>query len=262
MKTELPMNLVNQNPESSEHRTTWHYPGRYRVLLCTLFFAVCGFCFSSTTFAQKSEKTELLEKKYKRAMSSIATAYNESRRNSELELVDSQKGEIEELYGQYRATLKTAKAIPKNEREERMPSLVADVVRLKDEILNSVLLPEQANILRKKIFANRVKSNNGNIIRTIVNDYGDELNLDEVELDRLKEVEKKTAEKIRAAREKFEEELKEIAKNLREDLSGALPQEHLELIDGLEFSKPKNSKDLKGDSKEKKSKKKKSARKD
>lgn len=188
--------------------------------------------FLAPTLAWGQSDQKQRAARIKRISRTITFAYSLSRNKTELEAVDSQRKEIDGIYREHRELLKRLKG------EERSEQLLSELSSFEREILEDILLPEQALLVRKKVFENNVRSTNGNFVRALVLRYGDELDLTDEEARNLEEIESEAEAKIREAQKRFADELKQIQQSVQKDLSKILSAEHMELIDTLEFEQP------------------------
>lgn len=183
--------------------------------------------------AQEMSKLELhaLNQRMSETLSVVRSEFRRS--DSPLELVDSQKADIEELLDSYKEFVQRFAELSDEDRHSAVGGgmIIVEVGSLSTKLTEDILLPHQTELLNAMVFARSIKKFGDNPVRAIITRHADEFEFDEQQLKKLREIQKETTGEIDAIRKKYEKEIEEVRSRAKSEIKKTLTKKQLGLLE-------------------------------
>lgn len=198
-----------------------------KILMLSLVSVLC-----TPLRAQEPQLSEARVKLEKFEASIITVIEHIENKNDPFQLVEEQRVQLLRLHEAREQMIDQIQSLGNGtgELEAKMALFATKVSLLNDTLHEKILIPSQSEKVTSLVFKKIVENFDGNLIRALTTYYSQEFRLSEQQKEKLTEIQKQTAEKIRIAKKKFEKELREIESNCLAQTNKVLSKEQENLL--------------------------------
>ena len=191
--------------------------------------------FSSTCFSQNTPTEDAaLVNELNFRLQTMRLAMSEAQNlDSDMELVDDQRGKLSTLTDDYKKMILSIKEFEKNDdMQAGLAMCLTKMDTFEQRLSSDILLPHQSDALRTMVFTKLIKEQGGDLISTLAVYYPKQFQFTDAQEKRMDKIKTETAAKIAETKREFEEKLKKISADTRAEIHTVLtPQQSKTLTD-------------------------------